>query len=69
MAQKVSVVYHINNGTLQEIKVFSDPSKAEEYYQKLIRDCYPNDADAIISEEQGQEGDDTIDWGTFDVTE
>ncbi len=69
MAEKVSVVSYMNNGVMQEIKVFKDQDKAQAYYQKLIQDCYPDDADDIINGEQGQEGDDTIDLYVVDVTE
>jgi hypothetical protein len=69
MTEKVYVVYHIECGIMQDISVYRDQESAEQYYQDLIRANYPDDAEDIISGEQGQEGDHTIDWNGSEVKE
>lgn len=61
MAEKVYAVYHIECGIMQDISVYRNKESAEQHYQDLIRANYPEDAEDIISGEQGQEGDHTID--------
>lgn len=69
MAEKVYVVYHIDCGIMEDISVFKDEKKAEQYWQDLIRANYPDDAEYIINGEQGQEGDHTIDRYSVDIKE
>lgn len=68
-AEKVYVVYHIHCGIMEDISVFRDQESAEQYWQTLIIANYPGDAEYIINGEQGQEGDDTIDWYNVDIKE
>lgn len=69
MTEKVYVVYHINCGIMVDISVFRDQESAEQYWEAQITANYPEDAEYIINGEQGQEGDDTIDWYSVDIKE
>jgi hypothetical protein len=69
LAEILWVVYHIYQGIMEDISVFRNEKSAEQYWQAQIRDNYPDDAEAIINGEQGQEGDDTIDWFDVDLEE
>jgi hypothetical protein len=67
--EKIYAVYHIECGIMQDISVFKNKEKAEEYYEDLIIANYPEDAEDIIRGKQGQEGDHTIDLLTVEIKE
>jgi hypothetical protein len=60
MTEKMYAVYHIECGVMQDISVFKNKEKAEEYYEDLIRANYPDEAEDIINNQHGQYGGRTI---------